>query len=900
MVQPIPLSAALDAVAGGGLLLTANKRLSREIRHRYEALQLARGAAVWEQARILPWDTWLERCFQELLDLGHEDRLLLSAFQERLLWEQVIRDGGADGYETLLRPAAAARTAEAAWRLVQEWMMPRDRLEAWATPETEQFLRWADRYLEQCRLKGWVDHARLTTVVEEAFRSLRLAAPQRLLLAGFDELTPRQQQLLAQLEARGCRMEILGQEVGQPQARRMELNDPAQELVTAARWAAQRLKSHPGARIGVIVPRLTELREQVLHTLEWVFYPAALPGERPAEPIYNLSLGKPLGRYPVIGDALLLLELAKGELSCADMGRLLRSPFLAGGVEEWSRRARLDARIREQVGERHIALHTLLVKLRQAEEREQDACPELRRALGRFRDQLQGISGSGEPGGWAERFLALLQAAGWPNTGRLNSEEYQQVRRFRELLASFAALGVVQPTMTLREALRRLRAQMEETLFQAEGPDAPVQVMGVLEASGLTFDHLWVVGLTDDRWPPAASPNPLLPQGLQRRLNIPHASAERELAFAALMTERLLGAAPEVLVSHASRDEDRPLRPSPLIAGLSVLDHDALDLPPVRNPYQAEAVELERFTDDQAPPLAAGSRVPGGTRIFADQAMCPFRAFATHRLGAGPLEEPVSGLDGRERGSLLHTVMEGVWSQLRDRSSLLAIPQEELERLVGASVERAIASASPHKPVTFAPRFTELERERLKALVLRWLELEKERADFSVEALERRETLAVGGLVLDTRADRVDRLEDGGRVIIDYKTGRNVTINGWFEERLEEPQLPLYATAGEEGPSAVLLAHINREKCAFLGVASDSGIAPNIKSFMESKHAQGYADWDDLFQHWSGSLRMLAGEIQAGRAEVDPKDPAKSCNFCPLPSLCRIHERREIPVREEE
>lgn len=896
MVQSLSFSSALDAVAAGGLLLTANKRLAREMRHRYDLLQVEQGAMVWEQARILPWDAWLERCFEQLLDLGFADQLLLTNFQERLLWEQVIQDSASGEDNPLLRPAAAARTAEAAWRLVQEWMIPRDQLEAWATPETELFLCWADRFLGQCRQKGWIDRARLPSLLADHFRAGQLALPNRLLLAGFDERSPRQEQFLTQLANSGCQVQAVGEQGVPQQARRIKLNEPAQELETAARWAARRLASNPDSRIGLIIPRLTELREQVVHTLDQVFCPATT---RPATPRYNLSLGKPLACYPVIGDALLLLELTRGELSCGDMGRLLRSPFLPGGGEEWNRRARLDARIREQVGERHISFHTLLSKLRQAEEQERDACPELLRALRRFQSRFKEMSDKGAPGDWAERFLALLQAAGWPGTSHLNSDEYQQVNRFRELLASFASLEIVQSSMNLRKALRRLRAQAEETLFQAESTDAPVQVMGVLEASGLAFDHLWVVGLTDDRWPPAAVPNPLLPQGLQRKLRIPHASAERELAFAELMTERLLASAPEVLVSHAARDGDQSLRPSPLIGGLPEQELEELALAAYIDPYQQQVVTLETFVDDQAPPLAAGSRVPGGTWIFSDQAQCPFRAFALHRLGATTIEEPVSGLDGRDRGSLLHSIMEAVWSRLRDRTTLLSTPDRELETVVAESVAQAIASVSRHKPLTFAPRFTELERERLAALVLQWLELEKERADFTVEALEQRETLSVGELVLDTRADRIDRLGDGALAIIDYKTG-SASCSGWFEERLEEPQLPLYAVGvGEEKIGAVLLARLRRGENGFVGVAAEEGVAPRIRAFSESRQSQDYEGWDELFHRWSESLEMLAAEIRAGRADVDPKDPAKSCNYCPLPSLCRIHERQEITMREE-
>jgi probable DNA repair protein len=892
---------ALEEIAAGTLLLTANNRLARELLTRYDGLQQERGQVLWERGRILPWGAWLQSSYRELLDQGFTDRTLLSPWQARVLWEEVVRDSLTDEYAALLRPGAVARSAEEAWRLMQEWMIPRGQLNAWATTETEQFLNWVDRYLGRCRSKGWIDQARIAGLLVEHFELHRPAMPERLLLAGFDELTPLQEQLLAQLEAGGCRIAVVAQDRVAQKGYRIELNHPAQELETAVHWAALRLQSHPQARIGVIIPRLTELRQQVLHTLEQVFYPAVKsPQGPPSAPVYNLSLGKPLGHYPVIGDALLLLELAQGELAFVDLGRLLRSPFLAGGEQEWSRRARLDARIRKDVGERHVALDTLLRKLRQAEERERDSCPELLRALERFQKRLRGMPGRAEPGTWGERFLALLQAAGWPHTSRLDSREYQQVQRFRELLGTFKSLGIVQPFMTPREALRRLRSQAEETLFQAEGADAPVQVMGVLEAAGLTFDHLWVAGLTDDQWPAAAAPNPLLPQGLQRKLNIPHASAERELEFAALMTERLLASAPEVVVSHASREQDRPLRPSPLIAGLPVLDPDASGLADKRDPYQRQVAELEEFIDGKGPALAAGNRVPGGTGIFADQAQCPFRAFAIHRLGADPIEEPVSGLDGRERGSLLHSVMEAVWSRLGDRATLLTTSQEALESLIGEAVERAIESVSSHKPVTFAPRFTELERERLTGLVLQWLELEKRRADFSVEELEQRTTVTVGELLLDTRADRVDRLGDGGLVIIDYKTG-GASCNGWFEERLEEPQLPLYATvAGEEQVSAVLLARLRRGENGFVGVAMENGIAPKVRAFTESRQSQGYEDWNALFHHWRDSLEMLAGEIQAGYAEVAPKDPVKSCRYCPLPSLCRIHEQQEIPWLEEE
>ena len=75
---------------------------------------------------------------------------------------------------------------------------------------------------------------------------------------------------------------------------------------------------------------------------------------------------------------------------------------------------------------------------------------------------------------------------------------------------------------------------------------APVQVLGTLEAAGLRFYDLWIAGLDDESWPPPASPAPFLPMRMQREAGVPGCSAEQALAFAMLVTDRLLASAPDV------------------------------------------------------------------------------------------------------------------------------------------------------------------------------------------------------------------------------------------------------------------------------------------------------------------------------------------------------------------
>ncbi len=56
-----------------------------------------------------------------------------------------------------------------------------------------------------------------------------------------------------------------------------------------------------------------------------------------------------------------------------------------------------------------------------------------------------------------------------------------------------------------RRRAHGLRASPSSTVFQPEGGDPPVQVLGLLEAEGLEFDHLWITGLTSEGWPLAGA-----------------------------------------------------------------------------------------------------------------------------------------------------------------------------------------------------------------------------------------------------------------------------------------------------------------------------------------------------------------------------------------------------------
>jgi hypothetical protein len=64
----------------------------------------------------------------------------------------------------------------------------------------------------------------------------------------------------------------------------------------------------------------------------------------------------------------------------------------------------------------------------------------------------------------------------------------------------------------------------------------------------------------------------------------------------------------------------------------------------------------------------------------------------------------------------------------------------------------------------------EIESEGSK-LVSRSCAADLQRPRFTIEGVEEQLSIGIGGMTLALRLDRVDRLEDGSIVVIDYKTG---------------------------------------------------------------------------------------------------------------------------------
>ena len=900
----------LAKLESGATLVTPNRRLALHLRREFASAQQIAGRSVWKTADILPLAAFVERSYDDALHASGPHALppLLSAAQEAALWEEIIRRS--DTASGLLSAAQAAAQCRAAWQVAHAWQLLPRMHAATLQEDAKAFLDWAGRYESACRKAGFSDRARSADLIAAQLARTGINIPSTLVVYGFDITTPQHAALFESLANAGCDVRYAQREQRDGKARQVAFATCDAEITACAKWVRSRLEANPAARIGIVVPDLNKQREQLASTLTAVLAPAhGLPGAADAVLPFNFSLGEALSSFALVHDALMVLDIARGQaLEFEKFSALIRSPFIAAAQQEMAQRARLDAALREACGAsitlermQRTAAHVVgrEVENEMANAVENDAsqapCPILLQRLARLVEQSRSLRQQRQaPAAWARDFAALLAVTGFPGERIPDSREYQTLEKFRNALATLATLEAITPRMRYDEALASLRRIVADTLFQPQAPEAPVQILGVLEAAGLAFDHLWVMGLTEEAWPLPARPNPFLPVALQRAAGVPESSALLSLQLDQRITQGWLGAADEVVLSYAVRDGERELSPSPLIAALPQCDADALkiyDSMMYRNLLHASR-RMEQFTDDHAPPFRQDAAVSAGATLFRDQAACPFRAMARHRLAAQTPATPAPGLDAAHRGTLLHAVLASTWLEIKTKTRLDNMPGEELDALFFSAARQAVTRMRQRGVELLDGRFAELEQQRLQRLASLWLDYERGRDDFEVIACEQKSEAEAGGVRVRIKLDRMDRLADGAYAIIDYKTGA-ANAASWLGARPDEPQLPLYMFAAQEDIAALAFARIKLGKdLGFDGIGRADNLIPRVTTITKRRGAAAkqYASWDEVVDGWRSEIEALGRGFAEGDASVNPKYGNQTCKQCDLHSLCRINE----------
>lgn len=289
-----------------------------------------------------------------------------------------------------------------------------------------------------------------------------------------------------------------------------------------------------------------------------------------------------------------------------------------------------------------------------------------------------------------------------------------------------------------------------------------VAIYGLLEARLARADLIICAGLNEGSWPQAPGSDALLAPGVLRALGVP--GTEFRIGLAAHDLAGAMGA-PEVVLSRAQRDADGPTLPSRFLLRVEALLGELAKETRERRMPQLLAI-LDRAPEQAEPyprpaPMPSAKqrrvdiKVTGLDRLLGD----PYQFYAGKILGLSSLQPLAADpyADPALRGTLVHDILEA-WHRARVKTPDLAI---------APLAARMFEEAEVH------PLFKGLWQPRLIAALERfeaWVDAQASEGR-RVLATEADGSMMVKGVKVHGRADRIDRMADGGLAIVDYKTG---------------------------------------------------------------------------------------------------------------------------------
>lgn len=897
----------LGLIKGGGTVVTVNARLSRYLRSRYDMDMEKSGHTAWPTPVIIPLFSWLENLWAE----NWPDRPVLSATRAQTLWEKVVSEDRLLSKE-IMSSRGVAKTAYDAYSLIREYCITLHE-DIYLTEEAKGLKRWAEMYDGEVGRLGFIEPASLPERVIRLIREGRIDIRERVVFAGFDEVTPRMATLIRAIEGKGGKVEFWpfhpeSSNSQPPTPKPLSIRgyaDEVEEVVQAARWARRSLR--PDMRIGFLVPDIERYKGVMRREFTAELNPDAIFPWKDTKEVFNISLGAPLSDEPIIKTALDILSISEDGQDINKISAILLSPYFAATDEEYFSLGGLDARLRRE-NRFKVSISDICWMM---DRKPMNDMTMLRKRLESWTAFLKESRGNLLPSCWADNLSKLLKDTGWPSRRyTASSAEYQALKAWNNLLEGFASLDDVLGRISRTEAVSCLSKIANDTIHQPESLECPIQVMGLLESSGIYFDHVWILGAHADSLPALPSPNPFIPLFIQKRLNLPHSTPERELSFSKRLVNRVLSSAHSIDVSYPKVVDKKEVSVSPLFhfsenPPLPPFAKVGISSPPLEkgdaggfiseSSRLKDAVHSKIFIGDMPPDIDIPpseeelGMTSGGTSIIKDQSWCPFRAFAIHRLRACGIETPGLGLSAQNRGTIIHSALKAFWDSVRDSAGLREIiERNDLERIIRDSVIEAFRRSYPIEPLS--ERYLELEKERVADILREWIKVaESDRGDFIVEKTEYTTDITIEGLKITARLDRIDMVDDGKKIIIDYKTGE-CSKSDWLSDRPRDPQLLVYNLVDTFG--AISFAKVKPGECGFIGISKEDDMLPGVVSFEKDaklrEKLQGINTWEELTESWKGVVNGLARRFMEGKNAVDPID--KVCDYCNLKGLCRIFE----------
>jgi probable DNA repair protein len=749
MLSPlINIAPFRDAIAENQLILTANQRLAMQIKQAWGKLSQDQNIPVWRSPRVMSFEHWLIFIWDELKDQNHplvSQLSIVGTMQSQYYWEKVI----AQSDESVDRSFASM--AANCLDLLQRWNIDFNDITE-SSSSLDKFKNWAIQYQKHLNKNQLVTAPQASQLIADCFLAGALNKESQINLYGFQSISPLQQRLL---EITGEKYRHI-QSNNQPvRAKRIECADPTTEFAAASKWAALELQKNPNQRIGILIPDLNNSLTQVARIMNETL------ADHHCSTAVNISAGVKLSDTALIKAAFNCLDLFNFELPLSQWLCILNSPFNLFEKLPIQFKANSELKLRALKSHR-LGLDQFIQvirgeqsKLSNANELQDDIEPLYSFQQYNRENQANQYSFSQ----WAAILDKTIKQLGWPGLGQPSSIQYQQIQQWDKLLAKLAEMDNLGIEVGRSKALYFLNKLASEQLFHPKTGDAPLQILGLLEGAGLVFDKLWVTGMHSGNLPTSGSIDPVLPANFQRQYQMPFSVPEKELTIAKSLLSSFKENTDHLFISYSLTDGKTPLEPSALIKDIEPQNVTALvgDINPAHWLQQSNQTDL---TEEPGYPFnSALEPIRGGSSILKHQSTCPFNAFAQHRLWAHDLDEPSIGLEAMDRGSIVHEILYRLWDNWKTSAVLMDLTDEQLAKQTENTVKAVLLEQAKTHSWLQGENYIALEQIGLSRMILRWLEVEKQRPSFDVIATEQKITMNFGELTISLSLDRLDEVD---------------------------------------------------------------------------------------------------------------------------------------------
>lgn len=821
------INTQLKQITANDVVVLANNRQVLAFKNTW---MMEKGTSALPQ--ILPWRQYLQNTWRALYP--HTPKRLISVLESRALISQsMIRLGQVTDNRLLTEVCKNIDYCHA-------HLIKSEQLLQAHHQHYRLFGTWMQHYQQHKLECGLLDLNDLSALIIDT--NTTLAKP---IIYGFKTLTPEQSRLFAHIG-----YQTLSAEQPNTQSTNLSFKTSDDEILSAAKWAQALHKKHPEKHIVIVSPALNTLYHPIKSTFDQVFDDVLVETGQKA---YNISLGLPLTQYPLIQHLLLILQLSqqlnRNYLETKTFNAVITSPYIAHAQVERSARAWLVNQVLS-LSKTHFKLSAITHYLANT--------PTLKKLIDALTTQPAHAQQSHE--NWLLDFNANLQTWGFATDRGLSSAEHQLLDKYQQTSLGLNLLAQIHDKVNAKNALADLENWLSCVIFQAKAANTPIQVLGSLEAEGLYFDAAWVLGMNADFLPAALNSPRFIPTNIAVAHQIPHSNFALIAKDAQSTLNNLINLADEVICSYAKTHFEHEQHSSPL------LKFSPQDKTP-KSSYLPMA--MEQLIDRQSMHLS-NTQVRGGVSILKAQMACSFKGFA-HRLNIPNFDQAHIGLSRAEQGDIIHKVLEKIYQNVASSDELSN--DDVLNPLISTSIKTEL-NRYPKSG------FIQIEHQRLTPLIQKFIDTEKQRNNFKVIATEQNIKVNIAGLSFKVRLDRMDELENGERIIFDYKTG-NIPSNPWCGEPIKEPQLPIYVL--NEQAQGIAFIKPTLDKVSYLALAKNQDSLPN-----KTKQQQSCRDWEQQLKLWQQQLNQASDDYQSGKAAVLPTQHA--CQYCQYDSLCRVEK----------